>query len=103
MQLQPEVAQLAALLRRLEDHLAKYDATRWATMISRCRVAVEQSDAWGLNCFLAMFGGMGSLNDVVLQIDGKMLTTENDELYEILGEAWTLGTKLQREENYRSE
>lgn len=98
MQLHPEIAQLADLLRRIEDHLANHEVTQWATMIGRCRVSVEKSDAWGLHGFLAMFGGMGSLNDIVLQRDGRMLTTENDELREMLSKAWTLGTKLQREE-----
>lgn len=66
-------------------------------MIRNCRVSVEKSDAWGLNGFLALFGGMGSINDLVLQRDGRMLVDENDELHELLGRAAPLGKKLQRE------
>ncbi|MGE6783511.1 DUF6966 domain-containing protein [Ensifer adhaerens] len=78
--------------------MAKHDETSWAGMVGRCRVAVEKSDAWGLHRFLAMFAGMGSLNDLVLQRDGTMLTTENDALREMLTKAWTLATKLQRDD-----
>lgn len=98
MQLHPEIAQLADRLRRIEDHLVNHEVTQWATMIARCRVSVEKSDASGLHCFLAMFGGMGSLSDIVLQRNGSVLTTENDELREMLSDAWTPGTKLQRDE-----
>jgi hypothetical protein len=73
-------------------------AADWAIMVGRCRLAVERSDAWGLHGFMAMGSGMGTLNDVVLHRNGKMLTTENDQLHEMLGEAWTMGKKLQRDE-----
>lgn len=99
MELHPEVAELARRLFRLEEHLAANGAARWATMISRCRLSVERSDAWGLHGFLAMFGGMGSLNDLVLQREGGMLQAENDQLQVLLGAAWNLAEKLKREES----
>ncbi len=98
VQLHPEVTQLADLLLRIEEHLAKHEVAWWATKIGRCRASLEISDTKGLHDFIALFGGMGSLNDVVLQRDGKMLTTENDELRKMLGKAWTLGEKLLQEE-----
>lgn len=98
IKLHPEVARFAELLRRIEVQLATNDAADWAIIVGRCRFAVEKSDAWGLHGFLGMCGGMGTLNDVVLHRDGKMLTTENDQLHEMLEEAWRLGEKLQREE-----
>jgi hypothetical protein len=101
MELHPEVAKLASLLRDIEAHLATNSAERWAAMISRCRASVEQSDASGLHGFVAMFGGMGSLNDLVLQRDAQMLVAENDRLQALLSDAWSLATKLQREETER--
>lgn len=98
MQLHPEIAELADLLRNIEGHLTTHEATHWATLLGRCRACLEKSDAWGLRGFLAMFGGMGSLNDLVLQRDGRVLATENDELRAMLTKAWTLGTRLQHEE-----
>ncbi len=90
--LHPEVAAFVALLRRLEQHLAAHGATYWATSVSRSRAAVEASDAGGLDRFLAMFGGNGSLNDL-------MLEGGNAELERMRSAAWKLATKLQREED----
>lgn len=98
MDLHPEVAELARRLLRLEEHLAENGAVHWATMISRCRLSIERSDAWGLHGFLAMFGGMGSLNDLVLQQDGNILQAENDRLQVLRGDAWGLADKLKRGE-----
>lgn len=98
MDIHPDVARLANLLHKLEQHLATNGAEQWATSISRCRASVEKSDAWGLHAFLGMFGGMGSLNDLVLQRDNEMLTAENESLQVLLSDAWSLATRLQREE-----
>ncbi len=98
MQLHPDVVRLANLLHRLEDHLRDHDAAFWAAKIRRSRASLEKSDASGLRSFLAFFGGMGSLNDLMLQHDGRVLTTENAELRQMLEEAWALGNQLQRGE-----
>ncbi|MCX7371716.1 MAG: hypothetical protein NTW56_04635 [Alphaproteobacteria bacterium] len=90
--LHPDVAAFAALLRRLEQHLAAHGATYWATSISRSRAAVEASDAGGLTRFLGMLGGSGSLNDL-------MLEGGNAELGRMCSAAWKLATKLQHEED----
>jgi hypothetical protein len=45
-----------------------------------------------------MFGGTGSLNDLVLQRDGSPLLQENDELRALLDEAWILADELARRE-----
>lgn len=98
MELDPEVAKLGHLLRQIEEKLAINGSTHWAAAIGRCRRSVEGSDAWGLHAFLGMFGGMGSLNDVVLTRDGHALANENNVLDALREEAWTLAKKLQREE-----
>lgn len=90
--LHPEVARFVALLRGLEAHLAAHGAAHWAASIGRSRAVVEASDAAGLRSFLAMFGGSGSLNDL-------MLEGGNAELERMLSTAWKLATKLQREED----
>jgi hypothetical protein len=78
MELHPDVQELADLLARIEALLRTHDASFWADEIGLCRASVEASDAYGLKRFLSMFGGMGSLNDLVLQPGGVPLTTEND-------------------------
>jgi hypothetical protein len=97
MTLHPDVEQLAIRLGRLEDHLAKNGASNWATSISRCRAAVENSDARGLGSFMGMFGGMGSLNDLVLHRNGTPMVEENDQLQRLKNDAWSLAHRLHNE------
>lgn len=88
----PEVARLVMMLRGIEAHLARHGAPHWAVSVSRSRAAVEASDAAGLRSFLAMFGGSGSLNDL-------MLERGNAALQRMLSAAWSLAARLQREED----
>lgn len=39
---------------------------------------------------LSLFGGMGSLNDIVLYRDGKMLSIENDEFSNLSSKLYTI-------------
>lgn len=45
---------------------------------------------------LASYGGMGSLNDVVLQINGEMLRNENEEFDAMRSRLYLLCTQLIR-------
>lgn len=95
--LHPEVQQLAdylgnlvALLRRNGSQSADF----WAGRLETCRQSILRSDAYGLQMFMASFGGMGSLNDFYLN-------QGNGEFDKLLGEAWQLGQRLEREEQSR--
>lgn len=68
----------------------------WARQVSLARTAIEGSDAWGLQKFLSLLGGMGSLNDYVRYRGGDPLVAENDDLHKLLGEATGLATDLRR-------
>ncbi len=76
--------------------LADNGGAFWSSQVSLARAAIEVSDAWGLQKFLSLLGGMGSLNDYVLYRDDKALVAENNELHQLLGEASGLATNLQR-------
>lgn len=92
-----DVAQLAALMRAVERHLRDGNSAHWAEQVARCADIVEQSDSYGLDRFLGLFGGMGSLNDVVLHRDDVLLDHENNELHRLLNEAFELARRLKRE------
>ncbi|WP_245511428.1 DUF6966 domain-containing protein [Rhizobium leguminosarum] len=98
VQLHHDVARFAAVLRKLALLLMANGAVFWASHVETCLRAVENSDAWGLRRFKEMFGGMASLNDLVLQRDGSPLLQENDELHALLDEAWILADELARRE-----
>jgi hypothetical protein len=97
MPLHPEVQSFAKLLREVEIKLREHNETHWATQIAGCLASVERSDAYGLQRFLSLFGGMGSLNDVLLVADGRLLHEENDRLRALLSRAYDAGRRLERD------
>jgi hypothetical protein len=96
MELHQDVARLSAILGKLVELLAANDAAFWANKIQKCQSAVANSDASGLQRFRGFFGGMGSLNDLILQRGGSPLRRENDELRALLSEGWILADELAR-------
>jgi hypothetical protein len=60
------MADLVAQLRALGD-------AHWARWVDEERQRIEIGDAYGVEHFLAAFGGMGSLNDV--NVDGPTRET----------------------------
>ncbi|MFL5011077.1 hypothetical protein N1937_13390 [Rhizobium sp. WSM4643] len=99
MQLHHDVARFATVLKRLALLLTANGAGFWGNHVEACRRAVENSDVWGVRRFQDLCGGMGSLNDLVLQRDGSPLLYENDELHALLSEARVLASELARSES----
>jgi hypothetical protein len=90
--------QLVTLLRRQgEEH--------WADWVEADAVAVRARDGWGLEHFLAAFGGAGSLYDLVFHPrNGNASSDEEgraatDQLNELLGEAHPIALDMSRELN----
>ncbi len=52
----------------------------WARSLQKLKLEIEGSFGPTVATILAMYGGMGSLNDVVLYKDGQPLVEENIEL-----------------------
>ena len=97
MALHPDVKALAEAMRMLETHLRQHDASFWANNVAHCLGWIENSDAYGLSRFLDLFGGMGSLNDLVLQRGDDFLSAENDKLQELLRRTYEMADQLKRE------
>lgn len=97
MKLHPDVQALSDALHQLEDFLRVHDQTHWADAIAGCVRAVDQSDARGLRSFLALFGGMGSLDDLVLSPEKVVLVSENDRLKNLTAKAWGIASALARD------
>lgn len=96
MKLHPEVEALLGAMRGLQRHLEGLDDFG-ADHVRRAGDEVAASDAHGLQRFLGFFGGMGSLNELVLWRDGAPLGAENDRLEALRDEAWSLAHALRRE------
>src|SRR5579859_2278302 len=98
MTLDPEVQAFAHVLREIEILLRDHSQLHWAAEIARCAASVERSDAYGLQRFLTLFGGMGSLNDMVFVSNGDLLAKENDRFHALLSRAYEAARRLERNE-----
>ena len=72
------------IMSRIAELLRSADEQAWAVTMDRLReqLRVETPDA--RYQITRLFGGMGSISDVVLYRDGRLLTNENDELHRLL-------------------
>jgi hypothetical protein len=94
--LHPEVQALLDAMRALEAFLSDQNEF-WSENVRRAADEVANSDAHGLRRFLGHFGGMGSLNDLVLHRDGGALGWENIQLASLVRKAWRLAEELRPE------
>lgn len=91
----PDILRLADILNEMAALCAK-DGNGWASPLSKWQNALRQSDAWGLHELLKSFGGMGSLNDVVLQSVEGDARADNSRFQKLREDAWQLANKLKR-------
>lgn len=93
----PDVQALLNAMRELESLLEQNGEDFWSIKVKRAADTVAHSDAYGLTQFLGLFGGMGSLNDLVLHKGGQPLEVENERLDTLRSHAWGLADRLKRE------
>ena len=94
----PEVEELALALQQMASVLrSSEDATGWAGELDRCREIIENSDFYGVRRLLGLYGGMGSLNDILIQHKGVILTEENERFAALRKKASSIAERLRRE------
>ncbi len=97
-----EVQELAKSLEYASDFLLKYGVPSWASWLAKDARLVRNGDYYGVEHLLSAFGGMGSLNDLVLHPTNGHLIPEadvgrvNKELQAMLGDISGRARKLAR-------
>ena len=84
------LSEIRDTLSRMIELLMLGGGNQWATALSRCYEGLNDAPDETIRTIFGMFGGGGSLNDVVLSSNGKMLVAENDEFYELRSELFRL-------------
>jgi hypothetical protein len=97
-----DVARLADALDELASLLAAHDEPFWADWVGQDARWVRNGDGFGVTHFLSAFGGMGSLNDLVLgPIDADGAGSDSSDLHErfdrLRRAAWEAARALARE------
>jgi hypothetical protein len=98
MTLHPDVARLAGTLEAMTILLKLHGDHRWAEQIERCRSSIARSDYQGVERLLHFYGGMGSLNDVILQSGGVTPAEDNERFAALRTNAWEQAHSLARHE-----
>ena len=68
------------LLPQIADLLKKVGLRQWEEKIRSAGVLLKSDSLAGRSELLSLFGGMGSLNDVIIYKGKELALTENDEL-----------------------
>ena len=88
--LAPQISEFIFALEDIEGFLREYGALFWAGKINRVRDIANKSDGYSIELFFSYYGGMGSLNDLVLNAPNSV----NDNLHEKLHRAYRLAETL---------
>jgi hypothetical protein len=88
----PDVLAFIACLEDLIATLTEYDEGFWVNKLSRVVNLAQRKDGRCLATFEAYFGGMGSLNDLILR--GHPANTER--FHRELSHAYKLATELKK-------
>jgi len=100
----PEIQRLVELLESIQALLTKHGEKHWSVWLEKDVRLIINLDLYGVEHFLSSFGGMGSINDLVLHSlnDHRIQESETDavntQLHAWLGEAYLLAHKLYRED-----
>lgn len=93
-------AELLAAADALGELLQRYGEQHWADWVIRDRQRIQDGDASGIDHLLAAYGGMGSLNDVVIDplnghhIAAQDVRTVNKHLSQLRSRTYTAATRL---------
>jgi hypothetical protein len=71
------------LLSEIEHLLRQYNQNQWANLLRRANILVGSDPIGGRSDILGLYGGMGSLTDLILYANGLPLVEENNRLQEL--------------------
>ena len=100
----PEIEELANCLNAAVNLLRSVGEAKWSNWLSTDEQRIRQLDFYGIEHLLSAFGGMGSINDLVLhpinghKIEISEISATNERFQELKGQFYDLAWKLKHEE-----
>jgi hypothetical protein len=85
-----DIQKIESVLSRMRDLLVAGAMNDWARALDDCRSNLAADPADVRSRVISMYGGMGSLNDVVLYRNGQPMIRENNELDGLRSELYRL-------------
>jgi hypothetical protein len=99
----PKTTELVTLLEAVASLLRSCGEEHWASWLEKDAVLLSASDFGGIEHFLGAFGGMGSINDLVLHpVNGHRLVESeiapvNERLQALLSQVGELARQIRNE------
>lgn len=78
------------ILVEMIDILRDCSVDEWSKALAQCQNSLLNDSEITLNTILSMYGGMGSLNDIVLYKDGEVVPQKNREFDALRTELYKL-------------
>jgi hypothetical protein len=77
------ISQITTIMARMSELLRAGDEAEWAERFDHYRLSLPGDTTYVLAKIVGLYGGMGSLTDIVLYRNGQPLINENDELADL--------------------
>lgn len=74
------INEINAIMRRMSALLIAGNKEAWAVRLDEYRAELSHDYDFALSQIVGLYGGMGSLTDIVLYSNGQPLIAENNEL-----------------------
>ncbi|MCH4878224.1 hypothetical protein EQV97_12605 [Pseudomonas sp. TMW22090] len=84
------ISEISATMTRIAELLRKGEKLEWAKRIEQYNSELQRDAAHTLSKIITLFGGMGSINDLVLYFNGQPMIKENNELDMLLSKLHNL-------------
>ncbi|WP_157222731.1 DUF6966 domain-containing protein [Pseudomonas sp. GM74] len=78
------IAEITAILERISELLRIGGKNEWAERIDQYRSELPGDTAHAISKIITLYGGLGSINDIVLYSNGQPMIQENNELDQLL-------------------
>ncbi|WP_122336185.1 DUF6966 domain-containing protein [Pseudomonas syringae] len=78
------------LVEKLSSLLRQYNREEWADKLDECAGLIFDDIDYALHRIILLYGGAGSISDIILYDNGKVLFEENNILHELLSKLYSL-------------
>lgn len=85
-----DIDRVASIIVQTVDLLKNHGLPEWANQLEQCRTAWPHDPTYALSQILSLYGGSGSINDIVLYEQETPLLDENNQLHTLLSELYDL-------------
>lgn len=85
-----KLKEINILLKKVSDLLRRYKRSEWADKLDECAEALFDDADYALSKIMSLYGGSGSISDIILYDNGRVLFEENNTFHELLSEIYDL-------------